>query len=158
MFGMNPVVLYAFAFLVFTNLATATGWWVASNTAEQQQRRAIVAEEKLVIFAEQVRAQGEKAERRTAELIATAKTISMQKDADYAKNLDRLRADYQRLRQQYASQRAAGGGVSALPEAPRSVDAIPADALPLAAECAETTLTLESLQSWVKEQEQADGS
>ena len=157
MFGMNPVVLYAFAFLVFTNLATATGWWVASNTADQQQRRAIVAEEKLVIFAEQVRAQGEKAERRTAELIATAKTISMQKDADYAKNLDRLRADYQRMRQQYAK-RAGSSGVPAIPEAPRSVDAIPADALPLAAECAETTLTLESLQSWVKEQEQADGS
>lgn len=34
----------------------------------------------------------------------------------------------------------------------RSIDEVPADALPLAAECAETTLTLESLQGWVTEQ------
>lgn len=32
---------------------------------------------------------------------------------------------------------------------------IPADALPIAEQCAETTLMLESLQSWVTEQKEA---
>lgn len=156
MFGMNPLSLYAIAFLLFTNLLTGTCWWVASMRADHEQARADNATAKLNLFTEQVRELGKEQERKTAELIATAKTISMQKDADYAKSLDRLRADYQRMRQQYAK-RAGSSGVPAIPEAPRSVDAIPIDALPLAAECAETTLTLESLQSWVKEQEQADG-
>lgn len=150
MFGMNPISLYAIAFLVFTNIATGAAWWVASMRADHEQQRAEIAEQKLQLFAEQVRAEGAKAERRTAELIATAKNISVAKDAEYAKNLDRLRADYQRLRKQYAS--AGSGAVPALPEAPRSVDEIPANALPLAAECAETTLTLETLQEWVQEQ------
>lgn len=156
MFGMNPVSLYAIAILLFTNLLTGTCWWVASMRADHEQARADTAEVKLNLFTDQVRELGKAQERKTAELIATAKTISMQKDADYAKSLDSLRADYQRLRQQYAK-RSGSGSVPAVPETARSVDAIPADALPLAAECAETTLTLESLQSWVKEQEQADG-
>ena len=150
MFGMNPIPLYAIVFLVFTNLFAGAGWWVASMRADHEQQRAEIAEHKLVVFAEQVRAEGVKAERKTAELIATAKNISVTKDAEYAKSLDRLRADYQRLRKQYTS--AGSGAVPTVPEAPRSVDEIPANALPLAAECAETTLTLESLQGWVTEQ------
>lgn len=150
MFGMNPLTLYAIVFLVFTNILTGAGWWVASMRADHEQQRAEVAEQKLVIFAEQVRAEGAKAERKTAELIATAKNISVAKDAEYAKNLDRLRADYQRMRKQYAS--AGSGAVSAISEPAKSIDEVPADALPLAAECAETTLTLESLQGWVQEQ------
>ena len=154
MFGLNPIPLYAIIFLVFSNLLTGAGWWVASMRADHEQQRAEIAEQKLVIFAEQVRAEGAKAERRTAELIATAKNISVAKDAEYAKNLDRLRADYQRLRKQYAS--AGGGSVPALPEAPRSIDAITADCLPLAADAAETTLMLVTLQEWIAEQHRAD--
>jgi flagellar biosynthesis component FlhA len=150
MFGMNPLTFYAIVFLVFTNVLTGAGWWVASMKADHQKQRAEIAEQKLQVFADQVRAEGVKAERKTAELIATAKNISVTKDAEYAKSLDRLRADYQRLRKQYAS--AGSGAVPAVPEAPRSIDEVPVDALPLAAECAETTLTLESLQGWVTEQ------
>lgn len=151
MFGLNPVVLYAIAFLVFTNLFTLAGWRLAEHEADKQERRAVVAEEKLNLFAEQVRIEGEKQVRRTAEIIAKGRQITEDMSHEYAKNLDRLRADYQRLRKQYASG-AGGGAVPAIPEAPRSVDEVPADALPLAAECAETTLMLESLQGWVGEQ------
>ena len=142
MFGMNPIPLYAIVFLVFTNVFAGTGWWVASMKADYQQKRAEIAEHKLVVFAEQVRAEGAKAERRTAEAIANGKKITEDLNHEYAKSLDRLRADYQRLRKQYTS--AGSGAVPTVPEAPRSVDEIPANALPLAAECAETTLTLET--------------
>lgn len=156
MFGLNPVALYAIAFLVFTNLFTFAGWRLANHEADKQERRAIVSEEKLNLFAEQVRIEGERQARRTAEIIAKGKQITEDMSHEYAKNLDRLRTDYQRLRKQYSAS-AGGVAVPGIPEAARSVDAIPADALPLAAECAETTLMLESLQGWVKEQEQADG-
>lgn len=151
MFGLNPVALYAIAFLVFTNLFTFAGWRLAAHEADKQERRAIVSEEKLNLFAEQVRIEGEKQTRRTAEIIAKGKQITEDMSHEYAKNLDRLRADYQRLRKRYA---ASAGGVAlpAVPEATRSIDEVPPDALPLAAECAETTLTLESLQGWVREQ------
>ena len=70
---------------------------------------------------------------------------------EYAKNLDRLRTDYQRLRKQYASS-AGSGGVSKVPDSAKSIDAIPANCLPLAADAAETTLTLVTLQEWITEQ------
>ena len=151
MFGLNPVALYAIAFLVFTNLFTFAGWRLANHEADKQERRAIVSEEKLNLFAEQVRIEGEKQTRRTAEIIAKGKQITEDMSHEYAKNLDRLRTDYQRLRKQYAS--SSGGGVSKVPDAASSVDAIPADCLPLAADAAETTLTLVTLQEWITEQQ-----
>ena len=153
MFGLNPVALYAIAFLVFTNLFTFAGWRLANHEADKQERRAIVSEEKLNLFAEQVRIEGEKQTRRTAEIIAKGKQITEDMSHEYAKNLDRLRADYQRLRKQYA---ASAGSVSvpAVSDSAKSIDAIPADCLPLAADAAETTLTLVTLQEWLTEQQQ----
>ena len=150
MFGLNPVALYAIAFLLFTNLFTFAGWRLADHEADKQERRAIVSEEKLNLFAEQVRIEGEKQTRRTAEIIAKGKQITEDMSHEYAKNLDRLRADYQRLRKQYAD--SSGGGLSKVPDSARSIDAIPSDCLPLAADAAETTLTLITLQEWVTEQ------
>ena len=150
MFGLNPVALYAIAFLLFTNLFTFAGWRLADHEADKQERRAIVSEEKLNLFAEQVRIEGEKQTRRTAEIIAKGKQITEDMSHEYAKNLDRLRADYQRLRKQYAD--SSGGGLSKVPDSAKSIDAIPADCLPLAADAAETTLTLVTLQEWISEQ------
>jgi len=152
MFGMNPLSLYAIAFLVFTNLFMGVCWFFADAAAERNERRAIVAEEKLSLFAEQVRIEGEKQVRRTAEIIAYGKKITEEMSHEYAKNLDRLRADYQRLRKQYAAS-SVGVTVPAISESPRSLDAIPSDCLPLAADAAETTLMLVTLQEWVKEQD-----
>ena len=155
MFGMNPVALYAIAFLVFTNLFTFAGWRLADHEADKQERRAIVSEEKLSLFAEQVRIEGEKQVRRTAEIIANGKKITEDMSHEYANNLDRLRADYQRLRKQYAAS-SSGGGVSKVPDSAKRIDAIPADCLPLAADAAETTLMLVTLQEWVSSQAEAN--
>ncbi len=151
MFGLNPVALYAIAFLLFTNLFTFAGWRLADHEADKQERRAIVSEEKLNLFAEQVRIEGEKQTRRTAEIIANGKQITEDMSHEYAKNLDRLRADYQRLRKQYADTR--GSKLPDVPGSAQGIDAIPADCLPLAADAAETTLTLVALQEWVTEQQ-----
>ena len=148
MFGLNPVALYAIAFLVFTNLFTFAGWRLADHEADKQERRAIVSEEKLNLFAEQVRIEGEKQTRRTAEIIAKGKQITEDMSHEYAKNLDRLRADYQRLRKQYAAS-PGSGSVPAVPDSAKSIDAITADCLPLAADAAETTLMLVTLQEWI---------
>ncbi len=150
MFGLNPIALYAIAFLVFTNLFTFAGWRLANHETDKQERRAIVSEEKLSLFAEQVRIEGEKQTRRTAEIIANGKKITEDMSHEYAKNLDRLRADYQRMRKQYAD--SSGGGLSKVSDSAKSIDAITADCLPLAADAAETTLTLITLQEWVTEQ------
>ena len=154
MFGLNPIALYAIAFLVFTNLFTFAGWRLADHEADKQERRAIVSEEKLNLFAEQVRIEGERQARRTAEIIANGKQITEDMSHEYAKNLDRLRADYQRLRKQYAD--SSGGGVSKVPDSAKSIDAIPADCLPIAADAAETTLMLVTLQEWVSSQAEAN--
>lgn len=151
MFGLNPIALYAIAFLVFTNLFTFAGWRLANHEADKQERRAIVSEEKLSLFAEQVRIEGEKQTRRTAEIIANGKKITEDMSHEYANNLDRLRADYQRLRKQYAD--SSGGGLSKVSDSAKSIDAITADCLPLAADAAETTLTLVTLQEWITEQQ-----
>ena len=65
---------------------------------------------------------------------------------DYEKRLDYLRDTYNRLRDSRS------GGVPSVPEAPRSIDEIPANAIPLGAVCAETTQQLISLQEWIKAQ------
>ena len=159
MFGMNPIPLYAIVFLVFTNVFAGTGWWVASMKADYQQKRAEIAEHKLVVFAEQVRAEGAKAERRTAEAIANGKKITEDLNHEYAKSLDRLRADYQRLRKQYAS---AGGGAVPSTDQPAEVangtsqNDLP-DSSRLAAECAEETLKLVFLQEWELQQGEVYG-
>ena len=76
MFGLNPVALYAIAFLLFTNLFTFAGWRLSDHEADKQERRAIVSEEKLNLFSEQVRIEGEKQTRRTAEILPNGKKIT----------------------------------------------------------------------------------
>lgn len=66
----------------------------------------------------------------------------------WAKNLDYVRRYYaDRLRQ------SGSGQMPGLSNAPRTPDAIPEDALPIAADCGETTAQLIELQGWIRRQQ-----
>lgn len=150
MFGLNPLSLYLISGLVFTNVLSGVAWQIQKHAAQAEKERVIACQVKFDSFKTQVETLGKQQEKKVAEVIATAKTITKETESRYEIRLAGMRADYDRLRKQYA--RSGGGSVSAFPVAAARVDEIPADALPLAEQCAETTLMLESLQSWVETQ------
>lgn len=127
---MIPVTWYAIAALVVTNLITGTLWRFAAGDVEKMQIMGKVAEQEAKrVIAEQER--------------ITDETVTGWKAA-----LDVTRADY--LKRLRVANVQPMPGVST---GSARVDDLPTDALPLAAECAETTLMLENLQDWVKKQE-----
>lgn len=85
------------------------------------------------------------------EVEANYKRITEDLQNEHQKSIDDLRAYYaNRMRTSNGS-----GQVSRLPDPPRSIDAVPTDALPIAGQCAETTQQLIDLQKWVSESFQA---
>lgn len=127
---MMPVTWYTIAALVLTNLVTGALWRFSANDVEKMKIQGkIAAQEAKRVIAEQER--------------ITDETVTGWKAA-----LDVTRADYlKRLR--IANVQPMPG----ISQGSARVDDLPTDALPLAAECAETTLMLENLQAWVKKQE-----
>lgn len=157
MFGLNPVALYLIAGLLFTNVLTGVAWQIQKHATQAEKERVVACQAKYDTFKGQVETLGKQQEKKVAEVIATAKTITKDTETRYETRLAGMRADYDRLRKQYA--RSGGGSVPTFPVAAARVDEIPADCLPLAEQAAETTLMLESLQSWVTEQKEAfDGN
>jgi hypothetical protein len=78
-------------------------------------------------------------------------TITQQKDTQYAQDIASLRA-YYTSRMQHAN---GSSNLPKVPNAPTSIDAIPADSLPFAEQCGETTQQLIDLQQWVKDEASA---
>lgn len=142
--------LYLIVALLCTNGIAAVMWYVNSAEAKQYKAELVTCNAKYSAFADQIMAQGERAIQKAKETVQEQKQITERVSNEYQDRLARLRADYDRMRQQYA--RSGSGGVSAIPVAAARVDEIPSDALAIAEQCAETTLTLVSLQDWVKEQ------
>jgi hypothetical protein len=142
--------LYLIVALLCTNGIAGVMWFVKNAEAKRTQAELATSQAQYTAFADQVRAQGEIAIEKAKATVAEQKRITERVADDYETRLAALRADYERLHR-LARARPAGSGVPALPDAAARADAIPADALPLAAQCAETTLTLVSLQEWLKE-------
>lgn len=78
------------------------------------------------------------------------KKVTKDVSSDYETRLNLLRDTYARLR----DQRSGSGSMPPVPNAPRSIDEVSTDAIPLAGICAETTQQLNSLQAWIKAQSQ----
>ena len=157
MFGLNPVTLYLIVGLVVTNLLTAFAWQMEKHAVQTQKERVAVCEARFDSFKKQVEILGKQQETKTAEVIAASNLAVEETRKKYEANLDRLRADYQRLRQQYASARTSP--VPAPDISTRGIDAATQDAVSdpvrLAAECAETTLNLIWLQEHERQQKEA---
>lgn len=151
-FLMSPTIIAVIAACLLQGLTLGWGFY-QSNRADSFEAKAMTCAAQHQAFVEQVRAEGERMVRRAAEITAKNEVVTQEIKRDYQTALDRMRADYKRLRQQYAS--SGGGQVSAVSESSRSFDAIPADCLPLAEQSAETTLMLTSLQDWIQQQTEA---
>jgi len=114
----------------------------------QNSNRLEACKAEFQVFKSEVERLGKEAQVKVNKEIERQKKVTNDVSTDYEKRLDYLRDTYNRLR----DQRSSGNGLSAVPNAPRSIDEIPSDGLPLAAQCAETTQQLISLQEWVKAQ------
>lgn len=99
-------------------------------------------------FRNQEAARGLAAEMHVKQVEQQQKEITNDTVTGWKAALDVTRADYDKRMRSYAR----GSGLSAIPQAPRSVDDLPAESLPLAEQCAETTLMLVKLQDWIREQ------
>ena len=156
MFGLNPVTLYIIVGLVFTNLFTLTAWRMTAANAEAQKERVAVCEARFDAFKQQVEILGKQQEKKVAEVIAASNLAVAETRKTYEANLDRLRADYQRVRNQYAKPGASTSPVPAPDISAHGIDAATQDAVSdpvrLAAECAETTLNLIWLQEHERQQ------
>ena len=123
---------------------------LVSGYAYIQTKRLEACKAEHQLFVNQVEKLGLEAKEKVNKEIERQKKVTNDVSTDYEKRLNYLRDTYARLR----DQRSGGGSMPPIPNAPRSVDEIPANGLPLAAQCAETTQQLVSLQEWVKAQSQ----
>lgn len=101
-------------------------------------------------FVSQVERLGIEAKEKAKQEIERQKKVTKDVSSDYEKRLNLLRDTYTRLR----DQRSGSGSMPPVPNAPRSIDEVSTDSIPLAGICAETTQQLNSLQEWVKAQSQ----
>ena len=99
-------------------------------------------------FKSEVERLGKEQELKVKQEIERQKKVTKDVSSDYENRLNLLRDTYARLRDQRSGQ----GGMPSIPNAPRSIDEISTDSIPLAGICAETTQQLNSLQVWVKRQ------
>jgi hypothetical protein len=115
-----------------------------------QSSRLEACKSEFQVFKSEVERLGKEAQVKVNKEIERQKKVTNDVSSDYEKRLNYLRDTYNRLR----DQRSSGNGLPPIPNAPRSVDEIPPDSIPLAGICAETTQQLVSLQEWVKAQSQ----
>ena len=159
MFGLNPVTLYFIVFLIVTNLVSAFAWQWNKSEVQAQRERVAVCEARFESYRKQVETLGKQQEQKTAEVIAASNLAVSETRKKYEANLDRLRADYQRMRNQYAKPGASTSPVPAPDISTRGTDAATQDAVSdpvrLASECAETTLNLIWLQEHERQQREA---
>jgi hypothetical protein len=126
---MIPVTWYAIAALVISNLVTAAMWRSAAHDMQLVEARSEVAAEI------------------SKRVIAEQKQITEDTTNAWKSALDVTRADWaKRLRLANVQPMPGISGPAG------GADGLPADALAIAAQCAETTLMLRSLQDWAEKQ------
>lgn len=127
---MPQLNIYLIVCLLLSNAITGILWRVAVSDLTELELRGRVAQE------------------RADSVVKQQQQVTEDTTNGWKAALDSVRADYaRRLRD------AGAGQMPRLPDPARRLDAIPADALPVAAECAETTLQLENLQGWILRQQ-----
>ena len=99
-------------------------------------------------FVNEVERLGKEAQLKVKQEIERQKKVTKDVSSDYENRLNLLRDTYARLRDQRSGQ----GGMPPVPNAPRSIDEISTNSIPLAGICAETTQQLNSIQNWIKAQ------
>ena len=133
--------------------ATGLGWWVTSTKLENTQVKLEKCKQDHAIFLDQTRRAGERAAERAKLIEYEQRRIADETAKSWAAALDYVRADAAR-RMRLAAGSAGGGGLSQTAHVGLAAPAADTDPIPppaqLAADCAETTLTANALQSYIE--------
>ena len=152
---LTTPMIFVITFLLATNIISAIGWKVSSSSAEAEKQKVIACQAKHDAFVDQVETQGEIAKAKAKIKERQNAQIAEDTSNGWAAAIERVRADYgKRLRDADARRSAGGGSVSKVSgDRPGTTvpgpDTIPSPAR-VAADCAETTITLNYLQSYVE--------
>lgn len=144
------IVLIAAALQCLTGL----GWFVTSTKLESAHVKLEKCKQDHAAFVDQTRRVGERAQERVKAIETEQQRIADETAKGWAAALDVVRADAAR-RMRLANRDSGGGGLSPSPQVGFPSDAADTDPIPpperVAADCAETTLTANYLQSYIEQ-------
>ena len=157
MFGLAPLPMYAIIFLLVTNGLSFLFWQMADSRADRYKDKAAACAAQHDAFVAQSKAQGQIATEKAKQKEAENERISKSTAKGWAAAVVAVRADRDNLNKRLresASRSAGGSGLSA-PTQDRPGDAqAGTDTIPsperVAADCAETTITLNYVQSYIE--------
>ena len=133
--------------------ATGLGWWVTSTKLENTQVKLEKCKQDHAVFLDQTRRAGERAAERAKLIEYEQRRIADETAKSWAAALDYVRADAAR-RMRLAAGNSGGSGLSQAAQSGLQAPAADPDPIPppekLAADCAETTLTANALQSYIE--------
>jgi hypothetical protein len=152
---LTSPLIYVIAFLLATNIVAGIGWKVSASNAAAEKQKVVACQAKHDAFVGQVEAQGEIAKAKAKIKERQNAQIAEDTSNGWAAALVRVRAIERDKRVRDAARRGAGGSGVPAPAQDRPGDAqAGSDTVPsparVAADCAETTITLNYLQSYVE--------
>ena len=150
---LNPIS-WIIVIAAFLQIVTGFGWWVTSMKLDSAYTKITRCQDKHQAFVDQTRRAGERAQERVKAIETEQQRIADETAKGWAAALDVVRADAAR-RMRLANRDPGGSGVSqtaqtGFPSASADTDPIPAPER-VAADCAETTLTANYLQSYIEQ-------
>ena len=138
----------------FLQIVTGFGWWVTSTKLDNAYTKLNLCEEKHQAFLDRTRRLSEMAKERAKLIEHEQRRIADETAKSWAAALDYVRADAAR-RMRLAAGSAGGGGLSQTAQTGLQAPAADTDPIPaperIAADCAETTLTANYLQSYIEQ-------
>ena len=144
------IVLIAAALQCFTGL----GWFITSSRLDTAKVKLEKCKQDHAVFLDQTRRAGERAAERAKLIEYEQRRIADETAKSWAAALDYVRADAARRVRLATAGSAGGGGLSQTSATGLQAPAADPDPIPppaqLAADCAETTLTANALQSYIE--------
>ena len=155
MFGLNPIPFYIIIGLICTNLFAGGMWWLNSVESEAYQTKLKTCQGQHLVFVNKTKAEGEIAAAHTKQKEKEDAKIAKDTVDGWAAALAVVRSDAVTQRMRDAARRSAGSSAVPKVSGDRPGDAVPeSDSIPpparVAQDCAETTITLNYLQSYVE--------
>ena len=155
MFGLNPAILYLLVALLAGNGIFAALWQFADSRADKQEALVVACQAKHQAFVEQAEAAGKVAQVKANWQEAKHEKVLSDTEKRWKAAIAVVRADAAK-RVRDAAGRGSGSGSVPQVSGDRPGDAVPdADSIPsparVAADCAETTVTANFLQSYIEQ-------
>lgn len=150
---LSPVV-WVVLIAAALQCATGLGWWVTSTKLENTQVKLEKCKQDHAILLDQTRRAGERAAEKARQIEIEQQRIADETAKSWAAALDFVRADAGRRMRLVTAGSAGGSGLSSSAQTGFTAVTADPDSIPppktLAADCAETTLTANVLQSYLE--------